>query len=55
MFVVHSQYLKHLMLRLTKCKDSENDGHNAAKRTSQKCVNNGYCMDKSNTIFGEKL
>ena len=27
------------MLRLTKCKDSENDGHNAAMRTSQrKCV-----------------
>ena len=26
-------------LRLTKCKDSENDGHNAAMRTSQrKCV-----------------
>ena len=27
------------MLRLTKCKDSENDGHNAAMRTSQrKCA-----------------
>ena len=27
------------MLRLTKCKDSENDGHNAAMRTSRrKCV-----------------
>ena len=27
------------MLRLTKCKDSENDGHNAAVRTSRrKCV-----------------
>ena len=37
------------MLRLTKCKDSENDGHNAAMRTSHTL--GAENVHKSNTIL----
>ena len=47
------------MLRPTKCKDSENNGHNAAMRTSRRkcaCTLGAENVHKSNTILcGGKL